>query len=85
MGTPVAAAAAVMPCAHAEAMYSKCGVAPLIRHPRQTTAPTRPVSATRCAAIGILESARHAQDFDVAAARPCSLQHLLRALEQTRR
>ena len=38
IGTPVAAAASVMPCAHADAMYSKCGVSPRIRQPRQTTA-----------------------------------------------
>src|SRR5262245_43811692 len=38
IGTPVAPAASVRPCATAEAMKSKCGVAPLIRHPRHTIA-----------------------------------------------
>ena len=41
IGTPVAAAAAVRPCATADAMYSKCGVSPRIRQPRQTTASKR--------------------------------------------
>ena len=35
-------AAAVSPCDTAEAMYSKCGVAPRIRQPRQTIAWNRP-------------------------------------------
>ena len=69
IGTPVLAAAAVMPCAHADAMYSKCGVAPRIRQPRQTTA---------CDLAGLgdalrrhrnLERARHAQHLDVARRR----------------
>ena len=38
MGTPVAVPASMIPCETAEAMYSKCIVSPLIRHPRQTTA-----------------------------------------------
>jgi hypothetical protein len=38
IGTPVADAAAVMPCDTADAMYSKCAVAPRMRHPRHTTA-----------------------------------------------
>ena len=41
IGTPVAAAAAVSPCATADAMYSKCGVSPRMRQPRQTTASKR--------------------------------------------
>ena len=32
---------ACRPCATADAMYSKCGVSPRIRQPRQTMAPTR--------------------------------------------
>ena len=45
IGTRVLDSAAVMPCAHADEMYSKCGVAPRIRQPRQTTPATRPVAA----------------------------------------
>ena len=41
-----------MPRVAASAMYSKCIVSPLIRQPRQMTASKRPLSASRCAAIG---------------------------------
>src|ERR1019366_8864615 len=53
IGTPVAADAEVSPLATADAMYSKCGVAPRMTQPRQTTASYPPLSAARCAAIGI--------------------------------
>ena len=42
----------MMPCAHADEMYSKCGVAPLIRQPRQTTRRHSPVSATAAPPAG---------------------------------
>src|SRR4029077_19083577 len=50
IGTPVAAAAAVMPCDTAELMYSKCAVAPRMRQPRQITASNFALSAAWCAA-----------------------------------
>src|SRR5580693_340215 len=53
IGTPVEAAASAMPCEAADAMYSKCAVAPLIKQPRQTTAAKRPCSAACLAANGI--------------------------------
>ena len=43
----------VSPCATADEMYSKCGVSPRIRQPRQTIASNRPLSAACCAASGI--------------------------------
>ena len=71
-----------MPCAHADAMYSKCGVAPLIRQPRQTTPATRPVSAMRCGGHRDLERAGHAQHFDVAVGQARLRERLLRAGQQ---
>jgi hypothetical protein len=53
IGMPVAAAASVRPCDTAEEMYSKCGVSPRIRQPRQITASKRPLSPACCAASGI--------------------------------
>src|SRR5262249_40413663 len=53
IGTPVAAAACMMPFEAASAMYSKCIVSPLIRQPRQTIASYSPLSPSRCAVIGI--------------------------------
>ena len=52
----------------ASAMYSKCIVSPLIRQPRQMTASKRPLSASRCAAIGISNAPGHAHDRDVVVA-----------------
>src|SRR6185436_12817526 len=50
IGMPVSPAAAVMPCATAEAMWSKCGVSPRMMQPRQTMASKRPFSAATRAA-----------------------------------
>src|SRR5215471_18059162 len=52
IGTRVAAAAAVKPCATADAMNSMCGVSPLIRQPRHTIASNWPPSAACRAATG---------------------------------
>ena len=65
IGTPVAAAAAVSPCATADAMYSKCGVAPRIRQPRQTTASNRPAGGGLLRGRRDLERPRHADHGDV--------------------
>ena len=52
IGTPVAAEADMMPWATASEMYSKWGVSPRMRHPRQTTASYDPVRAAAPAACG---------------------------------
>ena len=82
IGTPVAAAAAVIPCAQAEAMYSKCGVAPRIRQPRQTTASTRPSFGHTLRRNRNLEGARHAQKRNVVVGKAGLAQRLLGAVQQ---
>ena len=52
IGTPVAAAAVVSPCDTADEMYSKCGVSPRIRQPRQT------IASKRAALRGVLRGQR---------------------------
>ena len=82
IGTPVLPAAAVMPCAHAEAMYSKCGVSPLIRQPRQTTASTPSGLGDALRRHRNLERARHAQHLDIALGDAGIAQRRLRADQQ---
>ncbi len=84
IGTPVAAAASLMPCAAAEAMYSKCGVPPRITQPRQTTAAGRRCVADVAGRGGDLERARHPHHVDVRVGHARFGQRLARAGEQPR-
>ena len=68
-----------MPCAHADAMYSKCAVAPRIRQPRQMTAANVPASGRFLCRERNLERARHLDDADVVAENPGRLQPFERA------
>ena len=53
------------PCATADAMYSKCGVSPRMRQPRQTTASNAAAWRPRLRRQRNLEGARHADHRDV--------------------
>ena len=55
----------MMPCATADEMYSKCGVAPRITQPRQTIASKRPDSAAQRAACGSSNAPGTREHLDV--------------------
>ena len=63
-------------------MYSKCGVAPRMTQPRQTTASNRPVSARRSRRLRQLERAGHADHLDIVVARAGFDQRRQRAVAQ---